>query len=263
MKIVVLIKRVPDTETKVVLTEDALGIKEDGVKFIISPYDEFAVEEALRTKEKAGGEVVVVSVGKKESVEQIRTALAMGADRGVLVNDEAVLKSDAQGVAKALAAAIKKEGGVDLIFAGKLAIDDYGASVAQSVAEILGAGQMMVVDSLEVDAAGKKAKATRRVEGGAREVLEGAFPLLVACEKGLNEPRYASLPGIMKAKKKEIKELRLADLGLDAAAVAPKLKTIKMVMPPERAAGKKIEPKDAQEAAKAIVDYLHNEAKLI
>ncbi|MCA9774755.1 MAG: electron transfer flavoprotein subunit beta/FixA family protein, partial [Myxococcales bacterium] len=186
----------------------------------------------------------------------------MGADRGILVNDPALAGADALGVAKALAAAIKGDGELpSLIFTGKLAIDDYGASVAQCVAEILGIGQMMVVDNLEVSDAG--AKASRRVEGGAKEMLEASFPVLVACEKGLNEPRYASLPGIMKAKKKKIDEKKIADLGLSAADVAPKVKVLKFTLPPERAAGQKIEPKDAAEAAQAIVNYLHNEAKIL
>jgi electron transfer flavoprotein beta subunit len=211
MNIYVCIKQVPDTETKIKLNGDSSGIDTTGIKWILSPYDEFAVEEALRLKEKnAGSTVTVLSAGPTRVVDAIRTALAMGCDNGIHV--EIPDNADNNFSAKALAGALKKEAKVDLVFTGKEAIDDGAAQTSQLVAEHFGMPCVTVVLGIEYGASSLKCK--REVEGGAYEMVETALPALVAAQKGLNEPRYASLPNIMKAKKKEVKSLKAADVGV-------------------------------------------------
>ncbi len=257
MKIGVLIKQVPDTETKIRVKADASGIEADGTKYIINPYDEFAVEEALKTKEKAGGEVVVVSLGPARCVEAIRTALAMGADRGIHI-DDAGIPADSFVTAKILANACKAEN-FDAIFCGKQAIDDDAAQVVQMVAEFLNVAQVMIVEKFELNAAKNGATVSRRVGGGAKEVYDVAFPAIFGCEKGLNTPRYASLPGIMKAKTKPLAAQKAADLVGEAK---PKTANVNYRLPPERKAGKILQGEPAQ-VAQELVKLLREEAKVI
>lgn len=258
MKIAVLVKQVPDTETKIRIKADASGIEADGIKYIISPYDEFAIEEAIKTKEKAGaGEVIVVSLGPARCVEAIRTALAMGADRGIHI-DDAGIPMDSFVTAKVLANALKNEN-PSVIFCGKQAIDDDAAQVPQMVAEFLNLPQVMIAEKFELNAAKNGATIQRRVGGGDKEVYDIAFPALIGAEKGLNTPRYASLPGIMKAKTKPLATVKAADLVGEAK---PKTSSVNFRLPPERKAGKVLQGEPDQ-VAKELVKLLREEAKVI
>lgn len=257
MNLIVCIKQVPDTETKIKLSADSSGIDPAGIKWIMSPYDEFAVEEALRVREKnAGSKVIVISAGPARVVETIRTALAMGADEGIHV--DLTEGADNNMTAKALAAAIKKEAQTDIVYFGKEAIDDGAAQVAQLTASYLDLPVATVILNIEYSAG--KLRCKREVEGGAFEILEVPTPCVIAAQKGLNEPRYASLPNIMKAKKKEVKALKSADLGVTDSDRKIKLKNFQL--PPPKQAGKKIEG-DAATQAKELVRLLHTEAKVV
>ena len=257
MNIYVCIKQVPDTETKVKLNADSTGIDPAGIKWVMSPFDEIAVEEALRVKEKnAGSTVTVVSAGPARATEAIRTALAMGADNGIQI--DLPESADSNLAAKALAGALKKEAKVDLVFMGKEAIDDGASQVTQLVGEYLDMPCLTIVVGIEYGAGSIKCK--REIEGGAFEVVETSLPAIVATQKGLNEPRYASLPNIMKAKKKEIKSLKMADVG--ASEADQKLKFKNFQLPPPKQAGKKIAGDPATQA-KELVRLLHEEAKVV
>ncbi len=250
MKIAVCIKRVPDSETRVKIGPDGKRIDEAGVKFVLNPYDEFAVEEALQRKEKAGtGEVAVICLGPAAAQETIRTALAMGADRGVLLQSDAI-PADGFVTAQALAAELKA-GSWDLILFGKMAIDDYNQQVGPMVAELLGLPCVTAVAHLEID--GAKGVAEREIEGGI-EVVEFPLPAVLTADKGLNEPRYPALKGIMAAKKKplEVKPVQLGAGGIEVTALTP---------PPERKEGKIV-----GEGAGAVVELvrlLREEAKVL
>jgi electron transfer flavoprotein beta subunit len=250
MKVAVLVKQVPDTETKIVTKADKSGIEEAGVKYIMNPYDENAVEEAI----KIGGETTVIAMGPDRVVEVIRTALAMGVQKAIQV-DTAGKAYDSFTTAQVLANVVK-EGGYDLIICGKQAIDGDNGQVVQMLAELIGAPQVMLVEKLEI--AGDKAKVTRRV-GGGKEIYESKFPLVIGAEKGLNTPRYASLPGIMKAKTKPI-DKKSAEALLGGATQL--VQFTNYVLPPERAAGKKIDGEPAAQAAQ-LVKLLREEAKVI
>jgi electron transfer flavoprotein beta subunit len=257
MKIAVLLKQTFDTEAKI--TIDASGqISRQGVSLIINPYDEYAVEEALRLKEKNGGEVTVISAGRPEGQDALRQALAMGADKAVLVTDEALFDADEYTAAVVLAKAVAATE-CDLILGGWRAIDDGSAQVAVRVADLLGLPQVNVVTKLEI--ADGKALATREIEGGS-EIIEVPLPAVITAQKGLNEPRYPSMKGIMQAKKKPMQKLSLSDLGLDAGQVAAKVKVVEYFLPSARAAGK-IVPGEAAEAACELVKLLREEAKII
>ncbi len=264
MNIVVCLKQVPDTETQIRIAPDGQSIVKDDIKWVMNPYDEFGVEEALRIKEKFGGEVTIVSLGPKRVTESIRTALAMGADKGVLINDPSAEDSDALATARALAAVIK-DMEYDLIFTGQRGVDDDMGLVGASVAEILGIPQLSVITKVEVSEDGTSVKVQRPVEGQTL-TIESPLPALITAQKGLNEPRYASLPGIMKAKKKPLEEKTLADLGLDASQFgkeARKLKVLELTPPPQRQAGKIIDGETPEEKAAELARVLHEEAKVI
>ncbi|MGZ3689242.1 MAG: electron transfer flavoprotein subunit beta/FixA family protein [Bdellovibrionota bacterium] len=257
MNIYVCLKQVPDTETKIKLNADNTGIDTGGIKWIMSPYDEFAVEEALRLREKnAGSTVTAISAGPTRVVEAIRTALAMGADSGIHV--ELPETADNNMSAKALAGALKKEAKVDLVFSGKEAIDDGAAQTSQLVAEYAGFPYVTVVLNAEYGATSVKCK--REIEGGAFEIVETQLPALIAAQKGMNEPRYASLPNIMKAKKKEVKSLKAGDVGVSDADQKIRYKNYQL--PPPKQAGKKIAGDPAAQA-KELVRLLHEEAKVV
>jgi len=260
----VCMKQVPDTEAQIRVKPDGSGIVDGDIKFVMNPYDEYGVEEALLLKEKFGGTVTIVCLGPERAVEAIRTGLAMGADKAVHLDDPAFEGGDAFSTAKALAAAIKGME-CDLIFCGKQAIDDDLAQVGSALAEMLGIPQVVVVTKVEVSEDTKKANVNRQIIGG-EEIIEVPLPAVLTAQKGLNEPRYASLPGIMKAKKKEVKSVKVADLGLDSSAVGAagaKTKIIKMYSPPQREAGKIIEGETAEETAPKLAKLLREEAKAI
>ncbi len=201
MKIVACVSHVPDTATRIKIGSDGKTIDPAGVTYIINPYDEYAIEEALKTKEKTGnGEVVVLTLGSENSKETIRKALAMGADSGILLKDE--INRDSIGIAKALAEEIKSQA-AQLVFMGKQSVDYDNSIVGQLTAELLGYNCVAVCVKLEIN--GDKIIAEREIEGG-REIVETSLPAVITCQKGLNEPRYASLKGIMAAKKKTIEE---------------------------------------------------------
>ena len=251
MKILVTVKRVPDPETSIKVKPDGSGIVTDNIKWVVNPFDEIAVEEALRIKEKvAGSEVVLVSVGSKVVQEQLRTGLAMGADRAILVVAEDGLEPLA--VAHVLQKIVDTEK-PELVIMGKQSIDDDSNAAGQMLAELLGWPQATFASKLELAGDQKSATVTREVDGGL-ETLSFPLPGIVTSDLRLNEPRYASLPGIMKARKKEMKEIPVADLGVD---VAPKAKIVKMEPPPKRQAGKKVASVDE------LVNLLHTEAKVI
>jgi electron transfer flavoprotein beta subunit len=257
MNIYVCIKQVPDTETKIKLNANQSGIDTTGVKWVMSPFDELAVEEALRLREKnAGSTVTVLSAGPARVVETIRTALAMGADNGIHI--ETPETADSNLVAKALSAALKKEAKIDVVFCGKEAIDDGAAQVSQLTAEYLDMPYVTTVVNIEYSPQGVKCK--REIEGGAFEMIEAPFPILLAAQKGLNEPRYASLPNIMKAKKKEVKVYKLSDLGV--SETEQKLRFKNYQLPPAKQAGKKIAGEPAVQV-KELVRLLHEEAKVV
>lgn len=258
MNIVVLMKRVPDTETRIQLKDGQ--VVTDGISWIISPYDEYGIEEALRIVEKYTGKVTLLCLGPEEAKETIRKGLALGADEAVHINDPALLNGDASTTAKVLAAALKKLQ-FDLVLAGKQAVDEDNAQVAIRVAELLGLPHVNSVIKLEFSDDRKVAKCTREVDGD-RDLAETSLPAIITAQQGLNEPRYPSLKGIMGAKKKPIKDMKAADLGIDPAALAPKLETVKLDPPPARPPGKLI-PGDAVTATKELVRLLHEEAKVI
>ncbi|MCZ7583292.1 MAG: electron transfer flavoprotein subunit beta/FixA family protein [Deltaproteobacteria bacterium] len=250
MHIVVLCKQVPDTESRIKLNADGTGFDMEGIKWILNPYDEYAVEEALKIKEAGKAEkVTVMGLGPDRIVEALRTALAMGADAAVHVKTGEDT-GDTSSVAKALADAVKAQD-AGLVLAGCRAIDDDMFAVPCMVAEYLGVGQAHVVSKLEVD--GGKAKAWRDIDGGAKQVIEMALPGVVTATKGLNEPRYASLPGIMKAKRKPVEVV-------EPAAGGAKAKLVKCSLPAERAAGRVFE---GVESVPEVVRLLREEAKVI
>ena len=264
MNIIVCIKQVPDTEAQIKIAPDGKSIVKDGVKWIMNPYDEFGVEEALRIKEKLGGEVTVVGLGPKTVTESLRTALAMGADKGILISDPAAEGSDPIAIGKALAAAIKNLK-YDLIFTGQRGVDEDMGLVGATLAEQLGIPHLSIIVKVEVAGDGKSIKVNRPVEGQTL-IIESSLPAVITAQKGLNEPRYASLPGIMKAKKKPIEEKNLAALGLNAAEFgegARKLKVLQLTPPPQRKAGKIIQGDSPEAKAAELAKVLHEEAKVI
>lgn len=250
MKIAVCIKRVPDSETRVKIAADGKSLDEAGVKFVLNPYDEFAVEEALRRREQAGaGEVVIVSLGPPAAQETIRTALAMGADRGVLLQADTI-PADGLEVARTLAAELK-DGGYDLILFGRMAIDDYNHQVGPMVAELLGLPCVTAVVHLDLEDG--RGVAEREIEG-AIEVVEFPLPAVLTADKGLNEPRYPALKGIMAAKKKplDVKPAALGAGALDVTAMLP---------PPERKEGRIVG--EGAAAVPELVRLLREEAKVL
>jgi electron transfer flavoprotein beta subunit len=256
MKIFVCVKQVPDTETKIKIAADGKSIDTAGIKWILCPYDEFAVEEAIRFKEKnAGSTVTVVTAGPDRAVEALRTALAMGCDEALHVATPE--SADPFLAAKALARTIEKNGPAHLIFTGKQAIDDDAAQVHQAMAEFL---QMPAVTVVLKAQYGATVQVEREIEGGAIEKYELPTPCVIAAQKGMNEPRYASLPNIMKAKKKEVKKVTLAELDLEGSP--SKIAYTQMSLPPERGSCKMIAG-DAPTIAKELVKALHEEAKVI
>ena len=258
MKIAVLVKRVPDTASVLRIGDDGRSVVTDGLKFVMSPYDEHAMEEALLLKESAGAEVVVVSLGPPETKETIRSGLALGADSGLLVTGEGVSGLTSKATAQVLAAALGTVS-PDLIFAGKQAVDDDASQVPERVAELLGLPHASVITRFEL--AGDKAAVDREVEGG-HHTLEVPLAAVFTMQKGINTPRYPTLPNIMKAKKKEIREVNLADLGLSEDALAPGLVVESMALPRQDRLGKILEGETAERVTE-LVKILREEEKVL
>jgi electron transfer flavoprotein beta subunit len=258
LKIAVCIKQVPDTETRIRVGPDGKSILETDVNWVVSPYDEFAVEEALRIKEKQGGEVVLLTVGSDRAQSALRNGLAMGADSAVHLKDPLFEATDAMGVARALAAALK---GIapDLVLAGQLGVGGDNAQVPGLVAEFLDLPQVTM--AVKVELAEGRATVEREIEG-AHEIWETSLPAVVSAQKGLNEPRYASLKGIMAAKKKTIETKDAAALGLSAADLAPKTKVVALELPPARPAVRLIAG-DPDTQVKELLRLLREEAKVL
>ena len=260
LNIVVLLKQTFDTEEKIELVGGAVA--EQSVKFIINPYDEYALEEALRIREAHGGSVTVLSCGPERAAEALRTALAMGADDAVLLLD-AGLPEDGHAISVALAAVIKPLQ-PDLLLAGLFAIDRGAGSVALQIAERLGLPHAAAAVKLEVQlggaTGGNVAIVERDTEWGV-ETVEIPLPALITAQQGLNEPRYPSLPGIMKAKRKPLRQVSVAELQLGADELSPRIERVALVAPPARAAGKKLAGTPSEQAA-ALAELLQSEAKL-
>ncbi|MEN6310329.1 MAG: electron transfer flavoprotein subunit beta/FixA family protein [Acidobacteriota bacterium] len=260
MNILVFVKRVPDTESRIRIRHETNSIIEDGLNFAASPYDDFAVEEALRLKEAKGGTVRIVCVGRDEALPVLRKCLAMGADEAFLVKDETPETYDGLRTARIIAKAVEtKFAGADLLLFGKQAVGTDNSQVPAMVAELLGLPQANVVTKLEID--GNAATALREIEGATEKVVF-SLPAVVSAQKGLNEPRYETLKGIMAAKKKEIPGIKIEDLGLAAGDLESRVAITGLDMPPERRAGRILQG-DPADTARELAALLHGEAKVI
>ena len=256
MKILVPLKRVPDPDTRIRVKPDGLGVETEGVNYAINPFDAIALEEALRIEEKVGEiDIVVVSIGGEECAEQLRTGLAMGADRALLVRVDGAsspIELDPLAIAKVLAALYQREQ-PDFVLMGKQAIDDDSNQVGQMLAAILGIGQATFVSELELLDNNTKARCGRETDAGIERVIVN-LPAIITTDLRLNEPRYVSLPGIMRARKKPMEEITLADLGVN---VASRTHVLSLEPPPKRKAGVKVS------SVEELVERLKNEAKVI
>ncbi len=258
MKILVCLKQVPSTESRIKPAADGKAADLTGVDWVVNPYDEFAMEAALQLKEKQGGEVVVISVGGEKVEEAMRTALALGADKAVVLKDPAYALADALAVSAALAALARREA-PDVVFCGKQALDDDQMAVPAMLAERLDLPQVTVIVGLEFAADGKSGTAMREVEGGLEQV-EFTLPAVLAAQKGLNEPRYASLKGIMAAKKKPIESVSAADLGLPAPAA--RIEVLAVTQPAQERKMKMLEG-DADAQVAELVRALRDDEKML
>jgi electron transfer flavoprotein beta subunit len=260
MNILVFIKRVPDTESRIRIRHETKSVIEEGLNFVASPYDEYAIEEALRLKEAKGGTVRAVSVGREDAIPVLRKCLAMGADEAALVKDDAGETYDGLRTARIIARAVERKfPGTDLLLFGKQAVGSDNSQVPAMTAELLGLPQANVVTKLEID--GTTGTALREVEGGTEKVVF-SLPAVVSAQKGLNEPRYETLKGIMAAKKKDIPVVKLEELELTAEELAPKVVITGLDVPPQRQAGKILQG-DPAETARELAALLHNVAKVI
>ena len=251
MKILVPLKRVPDPDTRIRLKPDGSAIDSDGVKFSVNPFDAIALEEALRIKEKLGDvEILVVSIGGEECVEQLRVGLAMGADRALLVRSAEEL--DPLAIAKTFQALYQRER-PHFVLMGKQAIDDDSNQAGQMLAALLGIGQATFVSKLELLDNNARARCGRETDAGI-ETVTVKLPAVITTDLRLNEPRYVSLPGIMKAKKKLLEELALPELGL---SVSSRTQVLKLEKPPTRKAGVRVKTVDE------LVDKLKHDAKVL
>ena len=263
MDIIVCIKQVPDTTTVIQIDPSGKDIVRDGITQIISPYDEFAIEEALRIKEKTGtGEVILVSVGLDSVKEPLLRGLAMGADRAIVIPPPAVSHMDSLLTATLLASVVQQEKG-ELVFCGKQGIDEDNMHVGVMLAELLDWPHVNVVTKLEIT--GNRARAEREIEGGQTEVYDVQLPALFGTHKSLNTPRYASLPGIMKAKKKPMDVKTYQDLGLDEATLQGLVQTTvtHYEYPPKKPAGKILQGMPTEAMVDQVVGWLRSEAKVI
>lgn len=263
MRILVVVKQVPDSRASLSVLPDGSGLDKAGLRFVCNPFDEFAAEQAVQLREKRSDvdEIVAVTIGPAEAVQTLRTTLAMGADRGIhIVVDESV-SFDELYLARAIAAAVtREEQGYDLVLCGKQGIDNDAGDLGPALAEYLGLPHIGAIVELVVKESGGRANAKRQIEGGV-EVVETGLPALLTCEKGLVEPRYPSLPNIMKAKKKPVETVEAKDLPGMADAV-PAATFVGLSPPPAREACTIIEG-TPEEMAKELVRVLREEAKVI
>ena len=255
MRIIVCTKHVPDTAAKITIKAPN-GIDES-VKYVMNPYDEYGVEEALQLKSKVGGEVGIVCVGKGDAINTIKSGLAMGADRGILVKTDEVV--DQVTVAQALAKVIQDEGEYDIIFMGKQSVDSEGMQTQYRLGKLLDipVASSVIVFNHQDD----KVVVESEIEGGARQVIEMKTPCIVAAMKGLNEPRYPKLPDIMKAKKKPVKDVELSSLGIEKSTSSMVVEELSY--PPEKPPGKMVEGEDPKQLAENLVKLLKEEAKVL
>jgi electron transfer flavoprotein beta subunit len=254
MNIVVLLKQTFDTEERIVITDGK--ITEDGVEFIVNPYDEYAVEEAVKLRDKHGGEVTVITVGPERAEIALRTALAMGADKAVLVNSEDA-ELDEYSVGKVLAS-VMKDREYDIILCGNVAVDNGSGQIGPRLAEELNIAQVTSITNLEVN--NGKVNIERDVEGDV-EIIEVSLPVLVSAQQGLNEPRYPSLPGIMKAKKKPLERIELDDLNM-ADDLLQRTVVTETFLPSKKEAGYILNG-EIEEQVKEVVNLLNNKEKVI
>lgn len=259
MKIIILAKHVPDTETVVKITADKKLIDDSQFKYMVNPCDEYAMEEAIRTQEKFKGESVVISVGPARSMDTIRKALAMGVDRGIWINTEGFSGIlDSYSIALAISKVLVDEN-PDVIFTGLNTTDEGAGNVGPMVAEFAGIPSLVNISKLVWQEDGKSLQAEREVEGGMVEVYSAQIPVLIAPHQNLNEPRFPSLPGIMKAKKKPVDEKKAADLIQEDH----KVEVYKYQLPPEKAPGKIFRGEPVEEMVAKVVGLLRTEAKVI
>ncbi len=250
MNIVACIKRVPMTETQAKVTADGQSLDTSGVEYMTSFYDEIAVEEAVKTKEKLGGEVTVLTIGPSDATKQIRECLAKGSDKGIILTDDAWALRDCRSTAKALAAKVQELGG-EVVFAGRQATDRDNASVGPMLATYL--GWACVTDVIELELEADKGVAKRESEAGV-ETYEFSLPAVITCQKDLNEPRYAGLKGIMAAKKKPVEEV-------PAAEEASQAEVVRVELPPARKEGRVVG--EGPDAVEALMTALQTEAKVL
>jgi electron transfer flavoprotein beta subunit len=279
VKILVLVSQTQDTEAKIRVSSSGDSIDTGGMKWIMNPYDEFAVEEAIQTKEKHGGEVVIITVGPDRVLETIRQALAMGADSAVQIKGDSFAETDSFTVGKVIGSEIKKLGDFDIVFTGMKIIDEESGQVGVQVAEELGIPHVSLVSKvIQVDPAGKKAVCQKEIDGG-HVTVEVPLPCLITCPDAMNEPRYASLPGIMKAKKKPLtvvnaEDLNLEELGLSAQALGKegaRVKTTQIKVPQiERkltiikgSDEPMVKGEEVERSAEELIKLLREEAKVI
>lgn len=258
MKILVLVKHVPDTETRIKLASNGKSLDEADFKYMVNPYDEFAIEEAVKAQEKFTGESVVVSVGPSRVQEAMRKALAMGIDRAIWVNTDGSGELDSMSVAHAIAKIVVEEK-PDVVFAGQKAIDDDSAHIAPMVAEFAGLPHIQVVTKIDWTEGGKGAHIEREVEGGMVEVYDVSGPVVLGAHKSLNTPRFPSLPGIMKAKKKPMTERKFSEFGASAAVVEVR----QFSLPPEKAPGQIFKGEPVEVMVQKVVAALRNTSKVI
>ena len=260
MDILVFVKRVPDTESKIKINPETNTIIEEGLNFIISPYDEYAMEEALRIRESRGGKVTAISAGKEEALTILRKCLAMGADEAVLIKDPLPETYDGLRTARLIAACVRRKfSAASLLFFGKQSVGADNSQVPGMVAEMLGLPQVNTVVKLELEE--DRGMAWREVEG-ALEKVEFTLPAVISAQKGLNEPRYETLKGIMAAKRKDIPIISIEELGIEIKDLTPQVSVTRMEIPPARKAGR-VTSGPPEETARQLVEFLHSEAKVI
>lgn len=269
MRIFVIIRQTPDTEAKIKVGGDGKSINPEGIKWIVNPYDEFAIEEAIQIKEKLGGEVVAVTMGPERSLTSLRTAMAMGADSSILIKDESFSSADPYATAKVIAQEIKKQGDFDLILTGKKTIDEETGQVGIQIAEDLGIPHAAIVTKIDIADGEKSARVQKEIEGG-QMVVDIPLPAVITCERGLNEPRYASLPGIMRAKKKPVTHVELGDIDAGAIGLTPesigagaRYHITGLEVPEIKRRLHVIQGKEVPAAVGELVQALRDEAKII
>lgn len=262
MNIVICVKQVPDTETKIRVKDGQVDHSE--TKYVVNPYDEYAIEEGLRIKERLGeGKITLISTGPERAKDALKSGLAVGAEEAIHLMDEAFEGSDPYATALILSKALEKLD-YDIIFCGKQGVDEDHAQVGIILAELLDIPHVSVVTKLEISEDGKSILAYREVEAG-HEAVEAPLPAVITAQKGLNEPRYASIKGIMAVKKKVIPEWNAEQLGVDSATVgrdAAKVSFVEVTLPPERESGKVFDEDPVQDAIK-VAHLLRDEAKIL